>query len=130
LNSEEIAKVGFWGWLSKQESIRATRSRYGSRAFQISSQPGQSARFFNQIVDQAAVDKVAEEIANLKREKVDCEGPHTQLREDITKVATKLEQLTAEEVGLLTAYERLGQSRGSMLTHPEKAGWGDQSDQR
>lgn len=98
LNSDEIAKVGFWTWLTKEESIRATRSRYGSRAYQISAQPGQPARFLNRVVDQAAVDKLAEEIANLKREKVDCEGPRTQLREDIGRVQKKIGELAADEV--------------------------------
>jgi hypothetical protein len=98
LNSQELGEAGFWTWLSKDESVRAIRSRYGQRKFQMTSQSANPSKFLNKVVDQQAVGQLVEEIAELKRRKGNCEAPLAQLREDMSKSAADREKISRDLV--------------------------------
>jgi hypothetical protein len=91
--------MGFWTWLTRNESIRATQSRYGSRAHTLATQPAKPSHFFNQVVDTAAVERLAGQIADLKREKVDCEPTRAKINDDLKRSAETKTQLEEETVG-------------------------------
>lgn len=98
LDTAAIARKGFWMWCSKNETIRSNQSRYGSKAFQMSSQYANPAWYLNLSVDQQAVTRIAEEVADLKRKREEREKPHSALRVKRDKAREHVDVLNREKV--------------------------------
>jgi len=98
LDSQALASAGFWTWLSRDDSVRAIQSRYGQRKFQMTAQEPVPARFFNKVVDQEAVGQLVQEIADLKRRKLEGEAPLTKMSADLNKSAQERERNIKELV--------------------------------
>ena len=69
------------------------------------------ARFFNKVVDQEAVGQLVQEIADLKRRKLEGEAPLTKMSADLNKSAHERERNIKELV-------RLTLARVSGANHP------------
>ena len=60
------------------------------------------ARFFNKVVDQEAVDKLVQEITDLKRRKLEGEAPLTRMCGDLNKSSQDRERNAKEIVSHIT----------------------------
>ncbi|ORY31419.1 nucleus protein [Naematelia encephala] len=113
IDSDKVLQTGITTWITKDDANRAIKSRYGKGAFQTTTTAPVPARAFNLAVDQDAVNKLVEEIARMKRETKDREGPHQQLRQKQQKaneVARKLsddlvKSATPEMIMVSNSYE-------------------------
>ena len=81
INGEAVMRAGIHTWVTGSDSNRAIQARYGRRDYQITTQGPRPAQAFNLAVDQQAVKKIVDEIAEMKKAKRDREGPHTALLE-------------------------------------------------
>jgi hypothetical protein len=64
------------------------------------------ARFFNKVVDQEAVGKLVQEIADLKRRKLEGEAPLTKMSADLNKSAQERDRITKEIVSIMRSDEQ------------------------
>lgn len=73
----------------------------------MSSQPGKPATLLNQRIDDIAIAQLAEEISELKRNKIDMEKPLQDLAEDLAKVEKRLSSIEKTEVSIGIALSML-----------------------
>jgi hypothetical protein len=98
LNTQELACAGFWTWVSRDESIRASRSKYGKHAVQMTASNPAPAQFFNRVVDQEAVGQLVQEIAELRRRKIDGQAPLSKLIEELKESDNDRDQIAKDAV--------------------------------
>lgn len=98
INIDAVNREGFVQIISRDESLRITKSRYGRRENLLNSKALTPARLFRIMVDQTAVNKLNEEIADLKRRKVDFEKPWQDLGDKIRKVDDEVAKINGRLV--------------------------------
>jgi hypothetical protein len=85
IKGDDVTKKGITRWTCSDFAIQAQKSKYGKRDFQLASNPVGPAKAWARGLDVEAIKRLADEMANMKREKQDMERPHQELR-------TKLEE--------------------------------------
>ena len=98
INTEAVTAAGILTWGTRDDWNRAVRSAYGRREIQLSTSQPVSAKAFNKVVDTAAVEKVSQEIADLKRQQRDIEEPHQKLRKQCDEAHKRAKDLEKDAV--------------------------------
>ncbi|KAL1408377.1 Structural maintenance of chromosomes protein 5 [Vanrija albida] len=94
--SDNVAQAGITSWVTKTDSNRASRSVYGTRAYQITSNPPRPAVAFNLSVDVEAINKIADNAAKLRRQLNEIERPTAKAKLDSDQCIAEVNALRSE----------------------------------
>ncbi len=98
IDTEAVMRADINTWVTQTDHNRAIKSAYGKRAYQIITNAPRKAIAFNLAVDQEAVRKIVDEVAQMKKAKRDREAPHTDLINRHTEARKKAEAIKAQGV--------------------------------
>ncbi|WOO77751.1 Structural maintenance of chromosome0s protein 5 [Vanrija pseudolonga] len=105
--SDTVAEAGITSWVTRTDSNRATRSHYGTRAFQITSNPPRLAVAFNMAVDVESINRISEDVAKLRRQQHEIEKPAAKARVDADQYTTDTADLRGELADVKQNMEKL-----------------------
>ncbi|GMK53640.1 hypothetical protein CspeluHIS016_0102260 [Cutaneotrichosporon spelunceum] len=93
LSPERLLRANILTWFSSTHFSRAVQSRYGKRDMQITTNalPGGPHSFLGMTVDQDAVKRIADEMADLRRRQRALEQPQAKVKLDIEQSNTKIQ---------------------------------------
>ncbi|KAK4685434.1 structural maintenance of chromosomes protein 5, partial [Tremellales sp. Uapishka_1] len=96
ISNDRVKAAGIRTWATRTEFTRATQSAYGSRAINEATHQPRPAKAFSLVVDNDAIKKISDEIADLKRRRKDMEGPTANLRAEAEAARSTAEGFKAQ----------------------------------